>query len=163
MRLLQGAIDPNAPSDAVEPDVLKNPNLHLRLNVEKSKAYVKEILGNMDAKAALKFLHDQVMTKNLLLNDSIISHLELLGDPKLPFAARMNVIQAIQALTASSTQITSTKIALDKALGMNLVPHLPEGAANPNPQTQNREVAAEDFVSMYAEAIKVPKNDNPDN
>lgn len=159
MKLLEGTIDPSASTSKVfEPDVIKDPNLHLKLNVDKSKAYVKQILANMDAKEALQFLHDQVLTKNLLINDAVLQLLEDLAEPTLGMKERLILVQAVQALTASSTQITQNKIALDKALGMGLLPHVPETSASP--VAAHREVSESDFNEAYKKATEkqtVPK------
>lgn len=154
MKLLIG----DTPDGAREPDeYIKNPNLHLKLNVERSKAYVKAILNDMDAKTALKFLNDQILTKNLLLNDAIIGQLEMLNEPNLSPGARAAIVQSIQALTASSTQITQSKLALDKAIGLELASHLPGKGENPNPQAASREIAADEFAKVYKETTEAPK------
>lgn len=152
MKLITSGNTPPPNDDAREPDeYIPNPNLHLKLNVEKSKAYVKHIIGKMSATEALKFIHDQVLTKNLLLNDAIIKQLEALEEEK-NFIGKAAIAQLIQTLTAVSTEITSNKLALEKALGAHLLPHLPETAANPNPQT--KEMGAEDFNEAYAQATR---------
>lgn len=123
-----------------------------KLNLDRSKHYAKEILAGMDAKQALEFLRDQVLTKNLLINEAIIGQLEAM-EAAQTWGEKCLIAQNIQVLTATSTEITQSKLALDKALGMNLVPHLPETAATPNPETnKKREISPEEFSKAYQDA-----------
>lgn len=147
----------NSEPDAhpVTAEYIPNPNRNLTLDVEKSKAYAKQILKDLDAKQSLELLNNQVLVKNLLINEAIIKQLEQLH-AETDARAKFAIVQSIQLLTASATLVTQTKLALDKALGLGLLPHVPETASNPNPQAapRNREMAAADFMSAYNAVVK---------
>ena len=118
-----------------------------RLTLARTKAYVKEIL-DMSAEDALKLLKDQVTTKLLLIGDQTLKLMEQM-DVLQPdqWRERAALSASIEMLTKCATEITSSKIALDKALGIDLLPLIPETA--PTIGEAEGEISEAEFVEEY--------------
>lgn len=130
-------IDPQADADKEQK----------RLTIKRSKQYVQEIL-DMPADEAIKLLRDQVTTKLLLINDQILKWLEVL-DTEQDWRKRTEAASHIQMLEKCAADVTSSKIGLDKALGMELLPHLPENALQVGEAPS--EITPEAFQRLYEE------------
>ena len=118
------------------------------MTLKRTKRLVKTIL-DMSEEDALTLLREQVTTKLLLINDAVLKWLEVLEHEE-DWKRRAEAAQYIQTLEACATQITTSKIQLDKALGAGLEAHRPQDARRlGEPEC---EVSAEEFLKVAQKA-----------
>lgn len=127
------------------------PIRRINLNVNRTKRIVQSVL-DMDDEEANKLLKDQVTTKLLLINDIILYWIEV-HEGSDEWNRKMLAARMIETMTGIASQITKSKIEIDKALGKHLEAFLPENAPTIG-DVADREMTPEEFAKFTEDTIK---------